>query len=50
MVDGFIHLCFYSLFVSISCFSTYVGLSMYRLCCYCCVSMDTLSHVAALCL
>ena len=30
------------------CFSTYVGLSICKLCCYRCVSMDTLSHVAAL--
>ena len=30
------------------CFSTYVGFSICRLCCYHCVSMETLSRIAAL--
>ena len=30
------------------CFSTYVGFSICRLCCYRCVSMETLPQIAAL--
>ena len=35
-------------FGGFGCFSAYVGFSVCRLFCYCCVSMETLTHIAAL--
>ena len=33
---------------SFCCICTDVGFSICRLCCYCCVSMEALTHIAAL--